>query len=1272
LLGLSLSACEEPLANVDEEPATGAGADEGSLDPDLVHVNGACLLDADCGPSFACILGACTPGCTADDECGDALVCDPHGICIDPNDPQTTPPLRLGGGAELSATSTSVLPDSGEATVYLTNGSDADLTYRLAAEHPALMFDESPGVAGPNEQVMLSVAVDLDLVAPEEQSIPVQVITDLGTFPWEVRLQPDPSGHYSGRLVFTDSYPLGHSSLSLNLDLRPGGAVAGQTFAEGSLMWPSDLLVHGSWEPNGEIVIQLADVLPAAFEEGITLDVSLGREVGRNILLYGRFDDEGTSIEGELDEHLTGLADTPVVVHGTFRLNLVGAAMPPSGTAMDYVGELPKALPSREFPSDLDQDVCSGLGIDYGTVEMTGDQDVTDACMACSGPQPGCEYEEAAICSEALLEHGYALEEKIQIGAIEVESASAGRVPEAWVECTEGLPDDPYPCLNEPAIRCAGALARYAQSINPTSTHARERVLDQLDKETTVGALLGTGHMVDAGLAHLGTVLGSVAEAELFSLDKAQQMFRRPLRIASAPGILHMLAELGPEVVRDQRGGRDLTNTLTLATQSVDAFRTQLRLRQRTEPAKTSELRSEARQAAAWIHAHGALVAQLLETYDVEDSLGELSVFGEAIGAMSNMHAELAPGNNPLGFSPKYVPMLLSAEHAGTGISNFELVLGAAQPSLAAFKDHEQRAIAALEEYEQAAYDALSHYASLEEGYDSQLIVLCGIDPTDPAKPNLDACGQSGGQIQELRQQIEVASVRVQEAQASLQANHQAIEVEEDRFLQVAQNAADLEVAIEDLQGDLFAIMGNYGAKRSVARTDAALAECGRIQEQRALDTAVQIAQAVEEGILVGWQTYGAALGAHVVTGIAAMAAENSRAELACESVKEQAELENTLEYSAQLEQQELMVVNQEIDRKVRESTLEEKRINSEAEVRRIALAQTELSLRVDEAMLETQIALERFQTALELAGSLVARRERAKRRLQTDPSNPYLNPAFLVLRNELGKGLSGLREETLRWLYRAGRAIEFEMNMDFPAIETRLYPARSSTELGAFAYCLQSNYSQYKDVFGSPQQHVTEISLREDVFGITGPIIDPVTNEEITEAEQFVAVLTDPDNVLPDGTIELRFALPLVGDTPFGAYHCNDRIESQQVKVIGDYLGDNHLEVLVGSEGASSMRRCDAEDLALAEAITTYNLGRRRVVIQAGVNDWGTPGPNGGLAGWPVSGDQWVVSIPSAALAPANADLDPLEVADVIVRFAHRVGTVSSQGETDFSPVCG
>jgi hypothetical protein len=588
------------------------------------------------------------------------------------------------------------------------------------------------------------------------------------------------------------------------------------------------------------------------------------------------------------------------------------------------------------------------------------------------------------------------------------------------------------------------------------------------------------------------------------------------------------------------------------------------------------------------------------------------------------------------------------------------------------FRDQEQRAIAALEEYEQAAYDALSHYASLEEGYNAQLITLCGIDPTDPAMPNLEACGQSGGQIQELRQQIEVAHVRVQEAQASLQANHQAIEVEEDRFLQVAQNAADLEVAIGDLQGDLFKVMDKHGEERAVARSDAALAECGRIEQQYIADMAVHIAAAIEEGIEVGMGTLGAATAANMAKSAASFIAEAQRAAFACDSVKERAKLENVLEYSASLEQQELMAVNQEIDRRIRESSLNEKRINSEAEVKRIALAQVELSLRVDEAMLESQIAIQRFQTALELAGSLVARRERAKRRLQADPSNPYLNPAFLVLRNELGKGLSGLREETLRWLYRAGRAIEFEINMDFPAIETRLYPARSSTEIGAFAYCLQSNFSKYTDTFGSPQQHVTEISLREDVFGITGPIIDPVTNEEITEAEQFVAILTDPDNILPDGSIELRFALPLIGDTPFGAYHCNDRVESQQVKVIGDYLGDNHLEVLVGSEGASSMRRCDAEDLSLAEAINTYNLGRRRVVIQAGVNDWGTPGPNGGLAGWPVSGDQWVVSIPSAALAPANADLDPLEVADVVVRFSHRVGTVSSHGETDFSPVCG
>ena len=62
----------------------------------------------------------------------------------------------------------------------------------------------------------------------------------------------------------------------------------------------------------------------------------------------------------------------------------------------------------------------------------------------------------------------------------------------------------------------------------------------------------------------------------------------------------------------------------------------------------------------------------------------------------------------------------------------------------------------------------------------------------------------------------------------------------------------------------------------------------------------------------------------------------------------------------------------------------------------------------------------------------------------------------------------------------------------------------------------------------------------------------------------------------------------------------------------------------------------------------------------------------NSGYAAWPVHGEQWSVAIPPGDLAPANADLDPLSISDIIVRIRHRAGTVGPTGSGLFTPSCG
>jgi hypothetical protein len=80
----------------------------------------------------------------------------------------------------------------------------------------------------------------------------------------------------------------------------------------------------------------------------------------------------------------------------------------------------------------------------------------------------------------------------------------------------------------------------------------------------------------------------------------------------------------------------------------------------------------------------------------------------------------------------------------------------------------------------------------------------------------------------------------------------------------------------------------------------------------------------------------------------------------------------------------------------------------------------------------------------------------------------------------------------------------------------------------------------------------------------------------------------------------------------------------------------------------------------------------RQHVVIQAGVGDWGTAGPNGGYAAWPVHGEQGTLTIPPPDQSPANLDLDLTHIADLVLRLHHRAGTITPVGQCTFTPSCG
>jgi len=1209
-----------------------------------------CLLDADCASGFGCVIGVCTAGCSSDDDC-DGEVCDPHGYC---GGPRSSTPGPLMSAPPLVASPAGPLAPGSNGVIKVHNPSADALVARLAFSDSQAMVDPAVFVVEPHGSVEVPIEIPGDTDAVEAIGA---LWTEHGSYPVPVLLQTELDGRWQGQVIFDDGRPLGRSGIGLDLEFDGNGEVRGRAVPGFGLMWPLEVRAEGTWsEPDEKMSLEVRDVIPAIAGVTGALESPLGREIDRRLVLNGRFTDDGRAIEGEVREVLGGLRETAVVVRGTFRLHRTGAVP----GALEVPAPAGQAAVADDW-LDAQTDACGGVGVEFATPAEVG-LDLSYCSMCTDG---SCDPYDNLGCVGGLLHHGYQFEQEIQLGELSVTVGDPFAVPPGWGTCFDAANQN-YPCLDHRAVECAAQIQRARYAVTGEAEDGA-LMLEVLDRELTAAALLGTGHLVDAGLAYTENTPLNVAAAELASLDQADEVLRAPLARALAPGMLDIYEGMGASVLRDERGGRDLVASLAVAARRAEVQRAALRLRRRMQPGAVVQLREEAAWQAVWYHAWGALLSDLFDAYSVPDELGELEIFGETVADLDGLWRELDPTHNPLGFHPNHVPILLSAQ-GGTGeLSNYELLASNAREGVTHFEKSVARAQHAVKEYEQNAYDAEARAAVVRDEFDAQLVSLCGADPLDPTAPQLQSCGKNSGELFTLRQRIDAAATSVDRAYAGLEANVQAIAVEQERMARRIENSEELQIELDGLEEQLIVIVDEDQKRKSVLAGKRATAECATERRINAVEAGRILATAAVES--QKFSEFRSALPKALVTTLA----NKWKVDLQCDLIRRNAGFETQALIRDALTRKETMIVNQEINAAIRASQLNDQIIDSEATIKRIALNNEQLALDIEAAQQGLLLAGTQLSNGYELAASILSRRERALKRLTFDPQNPYLNPSFLMVRNELGRRLASDRELSLRKTYRAARALEYEINRDLPVIESTLYPSRAPTELEDVNVCLDEIFLRHQLAYGAPQQHITELSLRRDILGIAEPIEDPAGGGTVSEAEQFRAVLTQPAHMQPDGSIELTITLPIEGDgAQTASLLCNDRIETLQVEAVGDFLGDEQMVVMIGRKGSSHLRRCEAEDLAAPQRVANYSLDERRVALQAGVNDWGTAPANAGLAGWPVAGDQWVFTIPSGAVAPENADADFTRFADFLIRITHRAGTVAEQGSVDFTPTCG
>jgi hypothetical protein len=1260
----------------DDAPATDVPApdDPGPVPPPPQEPGAGgtpCQVDADCDAGIYCTLRICVAGCEDPGGCEAGQVCDAHGRCAAEH--EDAAPRLLGGTPSLAEQHTALAPGETQARTVLRNEGTAPLAYRLAAASPALKVNTAPAALEPGAEIELVADVDLAALASVDRVLPVQLITSGGSMLWSIETQEIPeSGSFRGAVSFTvGSFSLGSSELTVDLDFRADGTIVGRVDNDASLLWPQPLALTGTWTATGDIALELRDRLPAESWR----QSPLARELGRVLALTGTRTAAG--LDGTVTETITGLRAAPVQLKGAFTLRregpLTGIVHAPDFVPKDAVA------PTWLAPPGLDPEACDGLGSAYGTALTLPEPE--PACDACK--DGNCAPDDMMDCGVALREAGNNLDDLLAAlhGGGKVTPPTG---PWTWDDCAAQTPlygADGRACLDIAALRCGNALFRRGsvQTPGPWGVGLQSLSAVFAADEAHAAALLSTEAQVDAVFAYRDEVGEPAPDAlgrELDILAADRERLAAALAPMLAPAYPKGLAWLEDTKAPAATSQAHLA-PLALIAAHAQATAAWSRLAQRTGQ-NPDDVRAAVRLAAIAMHAASAeLVLRLKDDPAAEIGLHAL---GQALESLRSAHGELAPGASPFGYPTAYVPIALGPEDIAKSRTNFEAVYALAEDDVTQLDQVAADAWQKARDYEQKTHAVATTALQIETEYDGKLRALCGCLPGE-TKPAIATCGEDGGQLAELRAAVEAAGLRIRHATQASENNLHAIAVEEERFAKILEIQLGLSAEIEAAHGRIFQVKDQTGEDRSALVQAEAMAECSRIQENADAEAAALTANCHQEyaskafsgPAIVGVPTpdpIGLLLA--MKTCAAKQASLTTSTDNQCESVLGQAGLQNSLDDLQRGEDQEIMAINAEIDQAIRDSDVEAQRASSVALIKNVRAEGLLLQIETQEAQLARSTAMTAMWSAYQEVAALAQEKARVVGLMVEDsPDNALTRPHFLTARLAAAARVLPVRERTIRRVYLALRALEYELSQELPALRDQLTTARAPEDFAALMACLDDIAEDYRLEHGFGQPYVTEVSLRGDIFGMTTDIPD-VDGSPATPAEQFAVLLQDPLHAQADGGVALPFALPAFEGRQFSALLCDDRIETIEVKLVGDYLGDKEAEVMLTRQGLAGVRRCDAADLPQWSTYVPYGFDREQVVIQAGVGDWGTAGPNGGYAAWPVHGEQWTLTIPPPALAPANLDLDLAHISDVVLRLHHRAGTIAPAGQGTFTPSCG
>jgi hypothetical protein len=842
---------------------------------------------------------------------------------------------------------------------------------------------------------------------------------------------------------------------------------------------------------------------------------------------------------------------------------------------------------------------------------------VSSACSAAVSCPADPSRNEAAVCGQNALKVAATDVTTMQLISPAGDTSNSTAYVDAAARCDSEWNDrqpsaTPSKCVYPAMLDCAHAMFTRAFLRGVDDGYAG--AMDVVSGRAGVALLLVNEAIARAYRLPYEKPDSAIEVEVLAQLDKAQGYAARTLRASLDPFLLRSMFTMPAQHI--SRGNfLALRRVAQVLGRTREITEQRLSLLRRTELGTHTQVRDIARAQSLNLLV-GAIALAALQDKLSAPRASEWGLLDNVVTSIASQVVGLDEVD-ALGFARGYVPFVYDAQHASAEkASNLDFLLADADYALARALGAEKEADVVYQSYNETTEQIQTDLEALRRSNNAQLAEICGYK-SGTSEPNLDKCGEGNGALGRAIGQYTVALANIDVAASRIEGLHQRVANQVDRLSK-----------IQGIQEELIGFMKVTNQQITAL--------------QASLDQ-VELARGLVNGL--SFQSYGAFAVSVFTTGW------NASATMYTQDKEEQ-----------------IRALRDAQQMKALEASKEQSYVDGMAVIK---------DLLIGEAELQYQMRVEALQAATQfldigfLIDKKVALQLDYEAYRDTTLNSLRNNPLLRVLKGAKARAAAILREEALRRVYLAALAFEFETNSSLAGIRDKLLPAMRAEKIEEFLGCIRSSRADYTLSFSSPDVRTDEISLRRDVFGIRVPVTDDVTGEVLSEGEQFRRRFFRASHMGSDGTLAVKFSTSLEpSNGVWSTGLCNDQISKMDLKLVGDRLGDHQATIRLSQGGTAFQRSCEAYRQGAADILRGYQVANPAVAeIQAGVNAYGAS-PSNEMFGRSVAATDWVLSIPPASQAPRNADLEPEDIDDIVIRVQHSARTLSN-GAVTYNPIC-